>query len=57
MNQELKSQVNNSPLKKKFIAQKIGVHPGTLSMCLKGERHLDADKEEKLKEVLKSVST
>lgn len=56
MNEELKSQINKSPLKKKFIAKQIGVHPGVLSMCLKGERHLDTDKEEKLKEVLKMVS-
>lgn len=56
MNDNLKSQVNKSPLKKKFIAQQIGIHPGVLSMCLKGERFLDTDKEEKLREVLKKVS-
>lgn len=56
MNNDLKQKVHNSPLKKKFIAQRIGVSPSVLSMCLKGERHLDTDKEAKLKEVLNIAS-
>lgn len=56
MNDNLKSQVNKSPLKKKFIAQQIGIHPGVLSMCLKGDRFLNPDKEKQLKELLEKVS-
>lgn len=53
MNNNLKQQVHNSPLKKKYIAEKIGVVPTVLSMCLKGERHLNPVQEEKLKELLR----
>lgn len=55
MNQNLKEKVHNSPLKKKYIAEKIGVVPTVLSMCLKGERHLSTHQEEKLKKLLEVV--
>lgn len=56
MNNDLKQKIHNSPLKKKFIAEHIGVNPTVLSMCLKGERHLDTDKEDKLKKLLEKTS-
>lgn len=56
MEKTLKELVNSSPLKKKFIAKHIDVNPSVLSMCLAGERTLSADKEIKLKELLKMVS-
>lgn len=56
MEAKLIKQINESPLKKKFLAKHIDVHQSVLSMCIAGERSLPPDKEEKLKELLKMVS-
>lgn len=56
MEQVLKDKVNNSPLKKSFIAKELKIHQSVLSMCLKGDRSLPPEKEAKLKELLKLVS-
>lgn len=56
MNGTLKEEINNSPLKKKYIAQQIGVNPTVLSLCIRGDRTLSPDREQKLKELLKKVS-
>lgn len=52
MNKDLKNKINQSPLKKRYIATQIGINPSVLSMCIKGDRFLSPDKEEKLKSLL-----
>jgi len=56
MEESLRKDIDNSPLKKKYIAKHIGVNPTVFSLCLKGERHLNPDKEKQLKDLLKKVS-
>jgi predicted transcriptional regulator len=47
--EKVNSRIKNSGYKKKFIAEKIGVHQVVFSYYLKGERDLPIDKEQKLK--------
>lgn len=56
MNGLLKKQVNESPLKKKFLAKELGIAQSSFSQVLKGEMFLDPEKEIKLKHLLKMVS-
>lgn len=50
---KLKDVIKNKGLKISWLAEKIGVSQPYLSMCLSGERNLDKEKEDKLKELLK----
>ena len=56
MNGLLKKQVNESPLKKKFIADQLKIKPSQLSQVLSGARFLEPAQEVQLKEILKMVS-
>lgn len=56
MNKLLKKQVHESPLKKKFLAEQLGIAQSQLSQVLKGDKFLDTAKETKLKQLLKMVS-
>lgn len=52
MESKLNELISNSGLKKKFLAEKIGITQTYLSMCLKGKRNLSKSKLNKLKELL-----
>lgn len=56
MNDTLKRDIESSGLKKKFIAKQLSIHPTILSMCIRGDRFLNPDKEKQLKELLEKVS-
>lgn len=49
----LRKQITEKGLKVSWVANKIGVSQPYLSMMLKGERHMTADVEEKIKSLLK----
>lgn len=53
MNGLLIKKIEESGFKKSFLAEKIGVQPNYLYMCIKGTRDLSLDKEKKLRELLK----
>mgnify|MGYP003437373772 FL=1 len=53
MNGIIIKKIEDSGLKKSFLAEKIGVQPNYFYMCMKGIRNLSADKEAKLRELLK----
>lgn len=52
MEEQLKDRIERSGLKKKNIAEKIGVTPNFLSMCISGTRRLSDEKIQKLKELV-----
>ena len=56
MNESLKKEIHNSGLKKKYIAEQLNIHPTILSMCIRGDRFLNQEKEKQLKELLEKVS-
>ena len=49
----LRLKVQQSGFKQKHLAEKIGVAPNYFYMCMKGIRELSAEKQNKLKEILK----
>lgn len=53
MNGIMIKKIEESGFKKSFLAKKIGVQPNYFYMCMKGTRSLSADKEAKLRELLK----
>lgn len=55
MNESLKKKVRDSGFKVKTLAERIGVSPNYLSMCLNGLRLLSEDKIKKLKDFLDKI--
>lgn len=55
MEDQLKDRIILSGLKKKHLAEKIGVSANYLSMCLNGRRNLSEPKLLKLKKLLKDA--
>lgn len=51
--EELKISIKESGLKKKWIANKIGVSSVFLSYCLNGKKKLPKDREEQIVKLLK----
>jgi hypothetical protein len=56
MNESLIKEIHNSGLKKKYIAKQLSIHPTMLSLCIRGDRFLNPDKEKQLKELLEKAS-
>jgi hypothetical protein len=56
MDLELITMVNESGLKKKFIAQKLGIVPNHFYQCLVGNRRLSARKQHALRKLLSTVN-
>lgn len=52
MEKEVKELISSSGLKKKFLAEKLGITQNYLSMCLHGKRNLSDQKLNRLKELL-----
>lgn len=55
MNESLKIKARNSGFKVKALAERIGVTPNYLAMCLRGERILSEDKCMALKKFLEKI--
>lgn len=55
MNESLKIKAKNSGFKVKALAERIGVTPNYLSMCLRGERILAENKCIELKKFLEKI--
>ena len=53
MNGLLIKKIEESGFKKVYLAKQIGVEPNYLYMCIKGTRNLSAEKEAKLRELVK----
>jgi hypothetical protein len=56
MDQELIAKVNESGLKKKFIAEKLDIVPNHLYQCLLGNRRLSTKKQDALRKLLTTVN-
>lgn len=56
MDKELIAQVNESGLKKKFIAQKLKIVPNHFYQCLLGNRRLSVKKQDALRKLLTPVN-
>lgn len=55
MNESLIKKARESGFKVNFLAERIGVKPNYLAMCLRGERNLAEDKCKKLKDFLEAI--
>lgn len=57
MDSKLKERITRCKFKKKHLAEIINVNQSVFSMCIKGDRHLSADQESKLKLFLDKVES
>lgn len=56
INQKILKQIEDSGLKKKFIAEKLNIKPSLFSLQLSNERSISEEKVKELLELLEKVS-